>query len=86
MGFMERPLGLFGGWRLIDTAPLDTDVTLLVTDGGGEPYRNPHPCKRTARAGCPLAKERRWPSRPYSGSRTILLGNDPLPPACPTSC
>jgi hypothetical protein len=38
----------FGGWRPIDTAPLDTDVTLLVTDGGGEPYRNPHPCKRTA--------------------------------------
>jgi hypothetical protein len=45
---MERPLGLFGGWRLIDTAPLDTDVILLVTDGGGEPYRNPHPCKRIA--------------------------------------
>jgi hypothetical protein len=48
IGFMEKPMGLFGGWRLIDTAPFDTDVTLLVTDGGGEPYRNPHPCKRTA--------------------------------------
>jgi hypothetical protein len=23
-------MGLFGGWRLIDTAPLDTDVTLLA--------------------------------------------------------
>jgi hypothetical protein len=34
IGFMERPMGLFGGWRLIDTAPLDTDVTLLVTEAG----------------------------------------------------
>jgi hypothetical protein len=56
-------MDLFGGWRLIDTAPLDTDVTLLVTDGGGEPYRNPHPCKRTAagwvssRKGTPLVRD-----------------------------
>jgi hypothetical protein len=33
--------------RLIDTAPLDQDVTLLVTDGRGEPYRIPYRCKRT---------------------------------------
>jgi hypothetical protein len=36
------------GWRSIDIAPLDEDLTLLVTDGQGEPYRFPHPCKRTA--------------------------------------
>jgi len=31
------------GWRSIDIAPLDEDLTLLVTDGQGEPYRFPHP-------------------------------------------
>jgi hypothetical protein len=74
MIFMEKPMGLFGGWRLIDTAPLDTDVTLLVTDGGGEPYRNPHPCKRTAtgwassRKGTPLAvTPLQW--KPYNPPR-----------------
>jgi hypothetical protein len=37
-----------GDWRLIDTAPMDQDVTLLVTDGRGEPYCIPYPCKLTA--------------------------------------
>jgi hypothetical protein len=60
-------MGMFGGWRLIDTAPLDTDVTLLVTDGGGEPYRHPIRASGSRRAGCLLAKERRWLSHPCSG-------------------
>jgi hypothetical protein len=33
----------------IDSAPLDEDVSLVVTDGrGGDPYRLPYPCRRTA--------------------------------------
>jgi hypothetical protein len=32
------------GWQPIDSAPLDEDVSLMVTDGrGGEPYRLPVP-------------------------------------------
>ena len=50
--FMAKRMHLFAGdWRLIDTAPIDQDVTLLVTDGRGEPYRIPYPCKRTAGGG-----------------------------------
>jgi hypothetical protein len=50
--FMAKRMHLFAGdWQLIDIAPLDQDVTLLVTDGRGEPYRIPYPCKRTAGAG-----------------------------------
>jgi hypothetical protein len=37
------------GWQPIDSAPLDKDVSLMVTDGrGGEPYRLPYPCRHTA--------------------------------------
>jgi hypothetical protein len=37
------------GWQAIDSAPLDEDVSLMVTDGrGGEPYRLPYPCRHTA--------------------------------------
>jgi hypothetical protein len=36
------------GWSLIDTAPLDEDVMLEVTDDQGECYRLPNPCRRTA--------------------------------------
>ena len=37
------------GWQAIDSAPLDEDVSLMVTDGrGGEPYRLPYPCRNTA--------------------------------------
>jgi hypothetical protein len=36
------------GWNPIETAPLDKDVTLEVTDGRGAPYRLPKPCRRTA--------------------------------------
>jgi hypothetical protein len=36
------------GWSLIETAPLDEDVLLEVTDGQGEPYRLRNPCRLTA--------------------------------------
>ncbi len=36
------------GWKPIDSAPLDRDVFLVVTDGGGEPYMLPKPCRLTA--------------------------------------
>jgi hypothetical protein len=55
------PMRIFpAGWKPIDTAPLDQAVTLLVTDGRGEPYPIPYPCKRTAAGwvsseGTPLA-------------------------------
>jgi hypothetical protein len=34
-------------WQPIDTAPIDTDVMLIVTDGG-EPYAVRKPFKQTA--------------------------------------
>jgi len=58
-------------WKPIDTAPLDQPVTLLVTDGRGEPYPIPYPCKRTAAGwisseGKPLVvKPLQW--KPYVG-------------------
>jgi hypothetical protein len=36
------------GWKPIDTAPLEVDVMLQVSDGQGEPYRLPNPCRLTA--------------------------------------
>jgi hypothetical protein len=40
------------GWQAIDGAPLDEDVSLMVTDGrGGEPYRLPYSCRHAAAAG-----------------------------------
>jgi hypothetical protein len=36
------------GWNPVETAPLEKDVTLEVTDGRGTPYRLPNPCRRTA--------------------------------------
>jgi hypothetical protein len=57
------------GWRPIDTAPIDTDVTLIVTDGG-TPYAVLKPFKLTAAGwvssgkGTPLAvTPLQW--RPY---------------------
>ena len=35
------------GWRAIETAPLDEDEALLVTEGLSEPYELKYPCKRT---------------------------------------
>ena len=36
------------GWKPIDTAPIDRDVILIVTDGLGEPYVLNVPCRLTA--------------------------------------
>jgi hypothetical protein len=36
------------GWNPIETAPLDEDVSLEVTDGRGSPYRLPYRCRLTA--------------------------------------
>jgi hypothetical protein len=36
------------GWHPIDTAPIDEDVMLFVTDGHGEPYAISNPFKLTA--------------------------------------
>jgi hypothetical protein len=36
------------GWRSLDSAPLDEDVALLVTDGPSEPYPLKLPCRLTA--------------------------------------
>jgi hypothetical protein len=62
------------GWNPIETAPLDQDVTLEVTDGQGAPYRLPSPCRRTAsgwvssKQGTPLAVTPvRW--KPYGAGR-----------------
>jgi hypothetical protein len=49
------------GWQPIDTAPIDKDVMLIVTDGQGELYAVYMPFKLTAAAwvgsgkGTPLA-------------------------------
>src|ERR1700683_3321807 len=48
---MANSTRLWADWRPIDTAPWEEDVTLLVTDGRGEPYPIPYPCKRTADSG-----------------------------------
>jgi hypothetical protein len=36
------------GWNPIETAPLEVDVMLEVTDGNGEPYRLRSPCRLTS--------------------------------------
>ena len=36
------------GWQPIDTAPIDKEVILIVTDGQGEPYAVLKPFKLTA--------------------------------------
>jgi hypothetical protein len=36
------------GWQPINTAPIEKDVTLIVTDGQGEPYTVSMPFKLTA--------------------------------------
>jgi hypothetical protein len=38
------------GWEPIDTAPIDKDITLLVTDGASE-FRIPYPCRLSAAVG-----------------------------------
>jgi len=36
------------GWRALDSAPVDVDVTLLVIDGASEPYQLNVPFRLTA--------------------------------------
>ena len=62
------------GWLSIDSAPLDKDVALLVTDGPSEPYQLKLPCRRTAAGwvsssrGTPLAVTPvKW--KPYAPPR-----------------
>ena len=59
-------------WRPIESAPLDEDVTVQVTDGRGKPYTLRNPSRLTAAGwvssgkGTPLAVTPvRW--RPYYG-------------------
>jgi hypothetical protein len=60
-------------WKPIESAPLDKDVTLQVTDGRGKPYTLRNPSRLTAAGwvssgkGTPLSVTPvRW--RPYHGS------------------
>jgi hypothetical protein len=58
-------------WKPIESAPLDEDVTLQVTDGRGKPYTLRNPSRLTAAVssgrGTALAVTPvRW--RPYHGS------------------
>jgi hypothetical protein len=43
-----RSIQYSAGWLSIDSAPLDEDVALLVTDGPSEPYPLKLPCRLTA--------------------------------------
>jgi hypothetical protein len=70
------------GWNPIETAPLDEDIVLQVTDGGRGPYTLQWPCRQTAagwinsRKGNPLAVTPvRW--RPYCTGRLVP---DDIPP------
>jgi hypothetical protein len=63
------------GWNPIESAPLDEDVTLQVTDGRGGPYTLPGPCRLTASGwvssgkGTPLAvTPEKW--KPYFPARS----------------
>jgi hypothetical protein len=44
-----RPPRVTYDWNPIESAPLDEDVGLQVTDGRGAPYTLRWPCRRTAR-------------------------------------
>jgi hypothetical protein len=69
---VEKFDGRFG-WKPIDTAPFDQGVRVVVTDGRGDSYLMPHPCKRTVAGwvsskGTPLAVTPiKW--KPYIHSR-----------------
>jgi hypothetical protein len=73
-----RPPRVTYDWNPIESAPLDEDVSLQVTDGRGAPYTLRWPCRRTARGwinsrkGTPLeVTPVRW--KPY-------LDRPPRPP------
>jgi hypothetical protein len=56
---MRSPLVNYG-WNPIESAPLNEDIAVQVTDGRGGPYALQWPCRRTAsgwinsRKGTPL--------------------------------
>jgi hypothetical protein len=64
-----RRTALQPNWSPIESAPLDEDVILLVTDGRGEPYTLPNPSRLTASGwvssskGKPTVTPVKW--RPY---------------------
>jgi hypothetical protein len=73
------------GWNPIESALLDEDIALQVTDGRGAPYTLQWPCKRTpagginSRKGTPLeVTPVRWRPYPIPPSR---LDDIPLFPA-----
>ena len=81
------------GWRALDSAPVDVDVTLLVIDGASEPYQLNVPFRLTVAGwvssakGTPLAvtpvKWKRYgPPRPppKKGRRAKLAGRGPSRP------
>jgi hypothetical protein len=55
-----RPPQVNYGWKPIESAPFDEDISLRVTDGHGGPYTLRWPCRRTgsgwinSRKGTPL--------------------------------
>jgi hypothetical protein len=64
------------GWNPIESAALDEDIALQVTDGRGTPYTLQWPCRHTARGwinsrkGTPLeVTPVRWRSYPIPASR-----------------
>jgi len=66
-----RVIQYSAGWQPLDSAPMDKDVTLLVTDGLSEPYPLKLPSRLTAAGwvssakGTPLAvTPTKW--KPYS--------------------
>jgi hypothetical protein len=50
------------GWNPIETAPLEVDVMLEVTDGQGDPYRLRNPSRLTASG---------WVSSPRGTALTV---------------
>jgi hypothetical protein len=62
-GAMRSPLINYG-WLPIDTAPLDEDIALQVTDGRGGPYTLQWPCRRTATGWINSRKPAHRPNRP----------------------
>jgi hypothetical protein len=68
-------------WRPIESAPLDEDVTLQVTDGRGKPYTLRNPSRLTVAAGSVRARERRCRSSQCGGGPTTARRlPDDIPP------
>jgi hypothetical protein len=57
-------------WKSLESAPLDEDITLQVSDGRGKPYILVNASKLTAVGWVSSSKERCWPSRRWRGGDT----------------